>query len=209
MKRTSIVTIVLTLVANAAFAQSRPPYGGTWCGVGVIPTNDQRQVYGVIQAECTYACPSFWNWHDSHPFGNWGIDSYYGSRHDINQFAGWASYNPYCDEHPGNPEWNSCTSDMSLWGNSSYYNDGPNYRTQSSPVSMPMARSWFGFPRTKTTVARHTTGSKWTQWEGRSTSGSWIPSWPMTMSHPSPSPVDRPSSRAIDGIVTVPHPGNP
>jgi hypothetical protein len=116
--------------STTAFAQS-PPYGGNFCGFEIRASNANRHVFGVVQTECTYGCPPS---SDSHPFGNWGVDSFFGNRFDGHQYMGWANFNRYCNEQMDSPEWNSCTSDLSLRGDSQYYNDqdGGGYDRQVS-----------------------------------------------------------------------------
>lgn len=68
------------------------------CSVSIAGLNQNRTVYGPVNAECGWegAC-----WH-SPPWGNWGVTSNYGHKEDGAQFQGW---------HPGDRQWNSCTSE--------------------------------------------------------------------------------------------------
>lgn len=70
-----------------------------YCEVGILLENGFRHVWNV-NAECP---PS---WH-SLPFGNWGVDSNFGSRVDGCQFPGWR----HCDGPSCKLQWNSCTKD--------------------------------------------------------------------------------------------------
>jgi hypothetical protein len=114
-----LVAAVCLLTPVSTLAQT-PPYGGNFCGFRITASNSERHVYGIVEAECTYACPLQ---DDSHPFGNWGVDSFYGARNNGTQYGGWSSFNRYCNEQMAPPEWNSCTSDLSLRGDSQYYNE--------------------------------------------------------------------------------------
>ncbi len=88
--------------------------------------NQERYLPGQVQAECP-GSPHSW------PFGNWGVDSNFGSRIDGNQFQGWCHNSVVCgyDDPPtcwidctdGWYEWNSCTDYFPmLRGNCYYYN---------------------------------------------------------------------------------------
>jgi hypothetical protein len=68
-----------------------------YCRISVAGLNRYRFVPGwaPLGQECGWEEPGCWH---SPPFGNWGVDSNYGSRVDGAQFVGW---------HGG--QWNSCT----------------------------------------------------------------------------------------------------
>ena len=81
--------------------------------------NNYRELDGTLNVEC-----GFPSWHSA-PFGNWGVDSPYGTRYDGFQFPGW--------KVTGGDDWyqwNSCTTTKSEYrapspcsGSTSYYND--------------------------------------------------------------------------------------
>lgn len=99
---------VVTVAALPAMAQ----YGA--CRVELTMLNSTRHVVGEVNAECP---PS---WH-SVPFGNWGVESNFGSRGDSTQFTGWKwEDNKF--------QWNSCTRDHIRDDNVScnYYNHDHN-----------------------------------------------------------------------------------
>lgn len=66
------------------------------CRVVVYVETLNRRVWGPVTAEC--------GWFHPGPWGNWGVDSAYGSRTNGDQFAGWK----YLDDHW---QWNSCTTE--------------------------------------------------------------------------------------------------
>ena len=94
------------------------------CRLSVAGLNQSRRVTGPIHAECPDAIHSA-------PFGNWGVTSNYGQKHDSHQFDGWCHDMRVCDNSgacrmacaDGWYEWNSCT-DNSLFTapNCSLYN---------------------------------------------------------------------------------------
>jgi hypothetical protein len=109
-----------TTTMFVAHAQS-PPWGGNWCGIQVSGETANRYVYGSVNVECN-PC-----WAHSGPYGNWGVDSFYGNRVDSDQYKGWSYFNPNCNESMDDPEWNSCTSTFT---SSLYYNYPPGSPTQ-------------------------------------------------------------------------------
>lgn len=85
-------TVFFGLVA----APPATPQSGI-CRLYFTMLNSTRHVVGKVNAECNDV------WHST-PFGNWGVESNFGSRTDTTQFTGWKwSDNKY--------QWNSCTSE--------------------------------------------------------------------------------------------------
>ena len=76
-----------------------PPDIPTSCYIRYQFYNTQRSVSGQIAAECGGSSD---NYHSA-PFGNWGVNSNYGSLRDGYQFPGWK----YSDTWY---QWNSCTT---------------------------------------------------------------------------------------------------
>lgn len=81
---------------------------GQVCTVNFQLWNRDREVNGEVNAECA---PGF----HSTTWGNWGVNSNWGSREDGHQFQGWChdqlmpNGSQVCDD--GWYEWNSCTQD--------------------------------------------------------------------------------------------------
>jgi hypothetical protein len=79
------------------------------CYIPFVLENRSRHVFGSVNTECSnQAC--HWYWHTP-AWGNWGVDSNYGSRGDGTQFMGWKSGSGIspCGENIDPPQWNSCT----------------------------------------------------------------------------------------------------
>ena len=64
---------------------------GQTCRVSVAGLNRARKVTGAVHAECPQDVVH------SPPFGNWGVCSNYGSKHDGHQFDGWCHEAVICD----------------------------------------------------------------------------------------------------------------
>ena len=86
-----------------------------WCQYTLVFFNADRRIFQGVNAECP---PSF----HSSPWGNFGVDSPYGSRQDSDQFEGWK------DIQEGHLEWNACLSDFPP-PDSSYYNANQYHET--------------------------------------------------------------------------------
>ena len=85
----------------------------SYCETSVRLYNTDRRVLGPVNTEC--------HWPHTPPWGNWGVNSNYGSRIDGDQFAGWH----YLDDHQ---QWNSCTTQRPIdfpMGNATWFNDPP------------------------------------------------------------------------------------
>ena len=87
----------------------------SYCDTDVLFHNKERRVPGPVNTECGSG-PGH-----SAPWGNWGVDSNFGSRIDGFQFAGWRS-------HGSDPwlQWNSCTTQRPLdfpMGSTQWFND--------------------------------------------------------------------------------------
>lgn len=82
--------------------------------------NDQRRVFGQVNAECPVGFPIG----HSAPFGNWGVVSNYGHASNGTQFAGWKGvwYKK---------QWNSCTVGHYRPPDCRYYN-ASGCRTQAA-----------------------------------------------------------------------------
>lgn len=104
------------------------PQDYAYCRVDFVVENRDRYVWGDVNAECPITVHSV-------PFGNWGVDSSFGSRQDGRQFMGWM----WADWSNGglydDPEWNSCTR-VTQRGSPLYYNHDAN-TTQWSPDPSP------------------------------------------------------------------------
>lgn len=80
------------------------------CTLSVSGLNRVRTVFGPVSTECGGDLHSA-------PFGNWGITSSVGKKHDSHQFDGWCHDSFTCDNYgycstkcrDGWYEWNSCT----------------------------------------------------------------------------------------------------
>jgi hypothetical protein len=136
------IAILLSLALPLArlTGQTDPP-PQWYCAIDVGAINRNRFVYGQVNTECTYNCPSWydpWTWAygDSHMWGGWSVDSDFGPRHTDWQYLGWNDgYNTYCPAERLYPaEWNSCYS-ASLPGQSSEFNWPPGVWTQQMSAS--------------------------------------------------------------------------
>lgn len=83
------------------------------CRLSVAGLSQSRRVTGQVHAECPEDIVH------SAPFGNWGVTSNFGQKHDSHQFDGWCHNTRTCDNggscktqcQDGWYEWNSCTDD--------------------------------------------------------------------------------------------------
>jgi len=126
--RRSLAIVLASLAMVALSIPLGPPpveaVSGYRCFNSFDFTNSRRRVYGAIGVECGGGV------HDA-PFGNWGVDSTYGSRSDTDQFAGWWPRN----SRGRKKQWNSCTVNHREWRapNYDYYNDpATGFRTQKA-----------------------------------------------------------------------------
>src|SRR5436309_5039854 len=100
-----IIPVLLAISASSAQV----------CRVSVSGLNRNRRVMGPVHTECPL---SF----HTPPFGNWGVTSNFGPKHDDHQFDGWCHNARICDNNgnchtdcvDGWWEWNSCT-DIALY----------------------------------------------------------------------------------------------
>lgn len=92
--------------------------GTCWLGGHLYNRNRQIAEGGVINVECPGGIHSA-------PFGNWGVDSRFGSIKNEDQFAGW-----YDDDDKW--QWNSCTTHEDY--------DAPHPRYFNRPIQGP--RVW-------------------------------------------------------------------
>ena len=100
--------------------------------------NGYRNITGAVNVECGAGVHSA-------PWGNWGVDSPYGTRYDGFQFPGWKVTSG--DDWY---QWNSCTTKKAEYrapspcsGSNSYYNDGSTSagcRTQSTLAYLSPAK---------------------------------------------------------------------
>jgi hypothetical protein len=122
-------------LAFLLFLCSSVPVSAQYCRVQLSMQNSNRWVTSdSIHAECTPG------WHTV-PFGNWGVDSIWGSRVDGNQFAGW-------DGMFQSSEWNSCTDtypwDPDRFGVGVFYNEDLNYNNLGDAQSSSTAYFYAG-----------------------------------------------------------------
>lgn len=108
------------------------------CYIRVVFQNNERKVFShdsdiMEECSCAFGAPVCIGGDDCHscPFGNWGVDSAYGSRSNTTQFRGWQSV-----DSSSKREWNSCTGDFE------YYNNGPEQQRQADWPNDP--RQWAG-----------------------------------------------------------------
>lgn len=132
-----LFTSALVLIASEYRHAARGQWPSAWpaCRKTYEFENNYRKLTGAFNSECgSYGV--FPSWHSA-PWGNWGVDSPYGTRYDGFQFPGW--------KVTGGDDWyqwNSCTTTKAEYrapspcsGSDSYYNDSPTSagcRTQSS-----------------------------------------------------------------------------
>jgi len=134
-----IATLFSTSVAKPEpldrSAMQNPPSGwGNWCGLEITAETRNRQVFGSdIAAECG-DCSGH-----TAPYGNWGVDSFFGSRVDGRQYEGWQRENPSCSETMDDLEWNSCTRDYSQ---SEHYSDSPPLQTSQTDAQLGTVWDW-------------------------------------------------------------------
>ena len=123
-----ILTSLLVLASDSLSAQSTDE---ETCIFAVEGQNRNRTVAGTINTECGWVTPPPFE-HDP-PFGNWGVDSNYGTRSDTDQFRGWK----HLDGPFGKLQWNSCTTDKpEYWPpNCDYYNANNCTTQQTVPLS--------------------------------------------------------------------------
>ncbi len=123
-----ILTFSLTLTPESLSAQSTDK---EIVVVTLTGQNYNRKVAGVVTTECDDVRRPV-QWHDP-PWGNWGVDSNYGSRTDTDQFRGW--------EHKDGPstkkQWNSCTLGRSEYapGNCDFYNANDCMTQETEPLT--------------------------------------------------------------------------
>lgn len=117
IRKLFVLTALGTLMAvGNVRAQDQPT-----CYLSFQMENQNRHIVGDVNAECSGGCTL----EDTDPWGNWGVDSNFGTRNDTTQFRGWKygdSVAP-CFERIGSdrPQWNSCSMHTSR-GDSYYYN---------------------------------------------------------------------------------------
>lgn len=92
--------------------------------------NYKRTVAGAISTECDPVQRPV-QWHDP-PWGNWGVDSNYGTRTDKDQFRGWS----HQDGPTTKRQWNSCTLGNPDFAapNCDYYNDNDCWTQKTVPL---------------------------------------------------------------------------
>jgi len=84
---------------------------GQVCRLSVAGLNQKRRVVGNVRGECPAEVVH------TVPFGNWGVTSPFGQKHDSHQFDGWCHNARVCDNTGSCTnacvdrwyEWNSCT----------------------------------------------------------------------------------------------------
>ena len=100
-----------------------------YCAVTYEGQNRNRTVAGEVNVECGFAYEPH-----SAPFGNWGVNSFYGDKTDTDQFRGWKwEDGPSTKRH-----WNSCTTRVPKYRapNCDYYNaNGCTTQSRSETVT--------------------------------------------------------------------------
>lgn len=96
-------TAAAVLMVGPQLAAQGEPGPQTVEGCEIVATfyNKDRRVPGPVNQECGLTIHNYWA---PDGFGNWGVDSSYGTRHDTYQFAGWK-------EVGGKYQWQSCTGE--------------------------------------------------------------------------------------------------
>lgn len=84
---------------------------GALCQTSVNFQNRQRRVHGPVNVECGNECFGGWPFCHTAPYGNWGVDSYYGGPRNDYQFPGWkrGARAPWLLDFTQLLQWNSCT----------------------------------------------------------------------------------------------------
>ncbi len=119
----AVATAVLLILATTSFLEAR----GNRCYLGAHFYNKERKIGrgAYIREECSTMLPDI----HSAPFGNWGVNSAWGSRKDGNQFRGWEPNRRYTQRH-----WNSCTPQFPPPHND-YYNAEGGWSQEWNPKS--------------------------------------------------------------------------
>ncbi len=117
MKNHAIRDMTLSLLVIALFASiGVSAYGQSGdCLLWLKGMNQDRWITGTVQTECT----------STPPWGNWGVTSNVGDKHDGFQFPGWKDKGSW-------RQWNSCTNDFRFPFGSEYYNEGTYFNQQYS-----------------------------------------------------------------------------
>ena len=92
------LTFLLTYASDTMEAQTP---NDLYCAVTLEGQNRNRTVAGAVNVECGFDTEPH-----TAPFGNWGVNSFYGRKKDTDQFRGWKHEDgPSTKRH-----WNSCTT---------------------------------------------------------------------------------------------------
>ena len=126
MRRSLFILPVLAfVVATGMGTLNAQGPNDLYCAVTFEGQNQKRTVAGDVNVECGWATEPF----HSAPWGNWGVNSFYGGKTDTDQFRGWK----HVDGPPTKRQWNSCTTRVPKYRarNCDYYNAN-NCTTQRS-----------------------------------------------------------------------------
>lgn len=108
-----IAAIVVAAAVALPVPFASPPANaqgtGALCRTSVDFQNRQRRVHGPVNVECGDEC-TLWICHTK-PYGNWGVDSYYGDPVNAFQFPGWKREARGLIDRTQLLQWHSCTSD--------------------------------------------------------------------------------------------------
>ena len=135
MKRQILSALLASLVAVPLLMLEETVDAANRCWLGGHLYNRNRSI--GKSAKITAECPPSVH---SHPFGNWGVDSRFGSTTDGFQFAGWK-----IDD--SKRQWNSCTThDDYNPPHSEYYNmprNDPRWWQETRVGSKRVNSAWF------------------------------------------------------------------
>lgn len=117
MRRPNVTLLVLTvlLASTTGFLNAQSP-NDLYCAVTYEGQNRNRTVAGDVNVECGFDTEP----HGA-PFGNWGVNSFYGGKTNTDQFRGWK----HIDGPQTKRQWNSCTTRDPKFAapNCDFYND--------------------------------------------------------------------------------------
>lgn len=111
-----IAAIVVAAAVALPVPFAAPPANaqgtGALCETFVNFQNRQRRVHGPVNVECGNEC-FVWPFCHTKPYGNWGVDSFYGDPRNGYQFPGWkrVSRSRWLLDFTKLLQWHSCTSD--------------------------------------------------------------------------------------------------
>src|SRR3989304_2311166 len=140
----AIGTLVVAFSGDPKIAVGQvPPSFGDWCGLKLAAETQNRHVYGDVNTECGGGC-SFGQ--HTPPFGNWGVNSWFGPLYDGDQYKGWGTSNPYCpNESIDDPEGNSCRDSFppSLYWYYNYPEENPSSQFSGDVTGLGWVYDWY------------------------------------------------------------------